>query len=328
MKSFTQFLNEAKATYCGRCGTTHVPPSQGGTCPALKKEGNDLEEGFENLPGKATHLTKVDVRHPEHGIISGSTTLRHLGGNKYEVRAGRAKGKTVALDDKHVQKLSEEADLSEEIKKGDFVKDPHGKIHRVFDVKGNMLSTGEYRGNDGYGGTNMLHKAKATKVPTPKDVTEEIGLDEDFTKMDTPSLKKWITTRERNSMAANLSKKRGDQYDQAQVELKRRQEVKEEAEQIDESDLHAQMAAFTAKHGGRITTSDQRKKETAELMAKRAKEAESRPKAEPQPYKEKYPLGGYDRNSGRSYSEQVDVANRKVRFSEYSEMYDSKSKKQ
>jgi hypothetical protein len=29
---------EAKATYCGRCGTTHVPPSQGGTCPALKKE--------------------------------------------------------------------------------------------------------------------------------------------------------------------------------------------------------------------------------------------------------------------------------------------------
>jgi hypothetical protein len=29
---------EAKATPCGRCGTTHVPPSEGGTCPALKKE--------------------------------------------------------------------------------------------------------------------------------------------------------------------------------------------------------------------------------------------------------------------------------------------------
>lgn len=28
----------AKATYCGRCGTTHVPPSQGGKCPALKNE--------------------------------------------------------------------------------------------------------------------------------------------------------------------------------------------------------------------------------------------------------------------------------------------------
>ena len=37
MKSFFE-LREAKATPCGRCGTTHVPPSQGGTCPALSKE--------------------------------------------------------------------------------------------------------------------------------------------------------------------------------------------------------------------------------------------------------------------------------------------------
>lgn len=29
---------EAKATYCGRCGTTHVPPSKGGKCPALKED--------------------------------------------------------------------------------------------------------------------------------------------------------------------------------------------------------------------------------------------------------------------------------------------------
>lgn len=38
MKSFKSFLEEAKATPCGRCGTTHVPPSEGGTCPALNKE--------------------------------------------------------------------------------------------------------------------------------------------------------------------------------------------------------------------------------------------------------------------------------------------------
>jgi len=74
------------------------------------KEEAELEEATENLPGKATHLTKMDVRHPEHGIIPGSTTLRHLDGNKYEVRAGRAKGKTVALDKQHVQKLSEQAE--------------------------------------------------------------------------------------------------------------------------------------------------------------------------------------------------------------------------
>lgn len=37
MKTLGQFLEEAKATYCGRCGTRHVPPSKGGTCPALKE---------------------------------------------------------------------------------------------------------------------------------------------------------------------------------------------------------------------------------------------------------------------------------------------------
>lgn len=100
-------ISEAKATMCGRCGTKHVAPKFGGTCPALK-EDVALDEATENLPGKATHLTNKDVRHPEHGIISGSTTLRHLGGNNYEVRAGRAKGKTISLDKQHVQKLSEE----------------------------------------------------------------------------------------------------------------------------------------------------------------------------------------------------------------------------
>jgi len=37
-------VTEAKATYCGRCGTTHVPPSQGGTCPALKEEADDVPD--------------------------------------------------------------------------------------------------------------------------------------------------------------------------------------------------------------------------------------------------------------------------------------------
>jgi hypothetical protein len=109
MKSFKDLMVEAKATYCGRCGTTHVPPSQGGTCPALKNEEAEMNEAeTPNLPGKATHLTNKDVRHPEHGIISGSTTLRHIGGDNYEVRAGRAKGKTISLDKQHVQKMNEE----------------------------------------------------------------------------------------------------------------------------------------------------------------------------------------------------------------------------
>ena len=36
-------IAEAKATMCGRCGTKHVPPKFGGTCPALKE--NDMMNG-------------------------------------------------------------------------------------------------------------------------------------------------------------------------------------------------------------------------------------------------------------------------------------------
>lgn len=43
----TKIIDEAKATPCGRCGTTHVPPSQGGTCPALKKRNEDINDVFE-----------------------------------------------------------------------------------------------------------------------------------------------------------------------------------------------------------------------------------------------------------------------------------------
>lgn len=39
-----KFLDEAKATYCGRCDTTHVPPSKGGTCPAVKEEAEPIDE--------------------------------------------------------------------------------------------------------------------------------------------------------------------------------------------------------------------------------------------------------------------------------------------
>jgi hypothetical protein len=51
MKSFKDLTSslqlEAKATYCSRCGTVHVPPSQGGTCPALKKEETEIEEAHQ-----------------------------------------------------------------------------------------------------------------------------------------------------------------------------------------------------------------------------------------------------------------------------------------
>lgn len=54
MKTLGQFLEEAKATYCGRCGTRHVPPSKGGTCPALKEEA----DGSEPVKVKNVDITK------------------------------------------------------------------------------------------------------------------------------------------------------------------------------------------------------------------------------------------------------------------------------
>lgn len=54
-------LQEAKATPCGRCGTTHVPPSQGGTCPALKKKNEETNENF--IDGKGPGKPGDSARH-------------------------------------------------------------------------------------------------------------------------------------------------------------------------------------------------------------------------------------------------------------------------
>ena len=64
----------------------------------------------------------------------------------------------------------------------------------------------------------MVGTAKVTKV----GVKEESEIEEDFSKMKDHELKQWIATRQMNSMGGNLSKKRKDQYDQAQAELKKR----------------------------------------------------------------------------------------------------------
>lgn len=51
---FRQQLEEAKATMCGRCGTKHVKPSEGGTCPAVKEEVEQVEEN-NSAPQTAAH---------------------------------------------------------------------------------------------------------------------------------------------------------------------------------------------------------------------------------------------------------------------------------
>ena len=102
----------------------------------------------------------------------------------------------------------EEIDLEEGFKKGDFVKDPSGAIHRVMDVQGNTLSTAPYRGKNAYGGSATLHASKATKVDKPADVTE--GFADDFLKMakeKNPNAR-ISTADQRKKEAEELAKKR------------------------------------------------------------------------------------------------------------------------
>lgn len=88
MKSFKDLTSslqlEAKATYCGRCGTVHVPPSQGGTCPALKKEEaspmvkppkNEFgkkEDAFAHAKQYGGKVMKKTFTHPTSGMKTSS----------------------------------------------------------------------------------------------------------------------------------------------------------------------------------------------------------------------------------------------------------------
>ena len=79
-----------------------------------------------------------------------------------------------------------------------------------------------------------------------------------------------------------------------------------EAEDCSESgDLAQQMLALAKQKypNARIVTPAQKKAETEELLKKRAEAAKHAPKPVAQPFREKYPLGGYDPISNRSYSD-------------------------
>ena len=74
-------------------------------------EIDESENPFKNLPGKFTHILNKDVR-GDHGIINMGTVLRHTGGDRYEVRAGKSKGKTVEIHKDHVN-VNEEVEIDE-----------------------------------------------------------------------------------------------------------------------------------------------------------------------------------------------------------------------
>lgn len=59
-------IEEAKATMCGRCGTKHVHPSKGGTCPALKEEQESVEEAKSSVLGVSGKRTTAVLRAIRH----------------------------------------------------------------------------------------------------------------------------------------------------------------------------------------------------------------------------------------------------------------------
>lgn len=71
-----------------------------------------------------------------------------------------------------------------------------------------------------------------------------------------------------------------------------------------QENLSKDMASFLQSKGmnAKVTTTDQKKKETADLMAKKKADAANSPKPAQQPHKDKYPLGGSGPGN-RSYSE-------------------------
>ncbi len=97
MKSLGHFLDEAKATYCGRCDTTHVPPSKGGTCPALKEE--QVDEASDEEKARRLALIKFYAKNKTTKVPEGKakgvlTKGKNQFGSRHIGKFNKYKGKT------------------------------------------------------------------------------------------------------------------------------------------------------------------------------------------------------------------------------------------
>lgn len=90
--------------------------------------------------------------------------------------------------------------------------------------------------------------------------------------------------------------------------MKRFKQFVKESSAVDEDLASSFMKTMHAagKTNVRLVDRDQKRRETDELMRKRAADAAKRPAEPAHRSAEKYPLGGADEKSGRSYSEEVE----------------------
>lgn len=125
MKTFSE-LREAKATYCGRCGTVHVPPSKGGTCPALSKEEsvNTADKKPETYKDPATGKMKTRMVPVDKEVVKEKTLTPAEKKKREEIaramereNPGMDKSKKMAIATAAAKRVAEEADQLDELSK-------------------------------------------------------------------------------------------------------------------------------------------------------------------------------------------------------------------
>lgn len=114
-------IDEAKATYCGRCGTTHVPPKFGGKCPALKEE-QIVEQSSASLKKMSDYHFKQASYHDKEAKNTEHPTERrkahalalssHNNAGEHYLKASRADNEMSR--EYHVDKAEKHADSAEE----------------------------------------------------------------------------------------------------------------------------------------------------------------------------------------------------------------------
>jgi len=143
----------------------------------IAKDAHKAAEAMKN------HNTDAENKYRDQA--NDSATVRHF-------------RKTSGMPDWYKKKYGhmKEENISEDIKKGDYVKDTvHGHTHHVFDVKDNNLIVGRYHGPNSFGGTKNLHMSKAKKVEKP--------MKESFRPMDEPKYSLSIQARQKKADDAN-----------------------------------------------------------------------------------------------------------------------------
>lgn len=146
------YLGEAKATYCGRCGTTHVAPKDGGKCPALKehKLSDILEAGKRGRPSKKDVESKAHDREEEddYGPDKGPEANQNLHNqlkramDAHDMKGGAdvtfENGKTHFVKSEHAKKVVHAIEKLKPADRGEVVNHMY-KSHDNFKAVHSML---------------------------------------------------------------------------------------------------------------------------------------------------------------------------------------------